>query len=241
MSRVQLASVASPLRCLCWLSDWLSSEQVKPGLATLRCRLSVLCCVLLGRYGPPFRLPQQLLVGSAVLRMTSPYQTWLDWDLVPGKHLQEFAYDLTDMEEQLTQQLGLSGSSSISASSGSEAGKDGGSSSSSEAASGRDDAARAALQAMATAARALVASRVHVTAQLDAFAWSIARYKQACAWEVERPAAGDATWQVLTFGADLFTAKGVPASVHLEVMQHLRANFEAALQHPALLQGGLGG
>jgi hypothetical protein len=172
--------------------------------------------------------------------LTSPYQTWLDWDLVPGKHLQEFAYDLTDLEQQFTKHLGLSGSSSVGGRTGGGAGKDG-ASSSNEVASGerRDDAARAALQAMASAARALVASKVQVVAQLDAFAWSVARYKHACAWEVERPGSGDA-WQVLTLGADLFTAKGVPGGLHLEVMQHLQTNFQAAL-HPALLQGGLGG
>lgn len=173
---------------------------------------------LLCRYGPPFRLPLQLLLGSAVLRMGSPYQTWLDWGLLAGVHLQEFAYDLTDLEGQLLQALGVSGSSS-----------------SSEA---RGSGSRESLRAMAAAAQGLVASRVHVVAQLDAFAWSIARYKEVCKWEVAAPR--DA-WSVLTLGADLFGAKGVPQDVHLQVMRHLDKNFAAALQHPALQGPGGGG
>lgn len=154
--------------------------------------------------------------------MVSPYQTWLDWGLLAGVHLQEFAYDLTDLERQLVQALGVSGSSS---SSSSEAPRGGGGS-------------RESLRAMAAAAQGLVASRVHVVAQLDAFAWSIARYKEVCKWEVAAP--GDA-WSVLTLGADLFGAKGVPQDVHLQVMRHLDKNFAAALQHPALQGPGGGG
>jgi hypothetical protein len=179
------------------------------------------CLCALCRYGPPFRLPLQLLLGSAVLRMDSPYQTWLDWELLAGVHVQEFAYDLTDLERQLLRALGVVDTSS-SSSSGAAAGGGG----------------REALRAMAAAARALVAGRVHVVAQLDAFAWSIARYKEVCKWEVAAPSG--AGWSVLALGADLFGTKGVPQDVHLQVMRHLEQNFAEALQHPALkgLAGG---
>lgn len=169
------------------------------------------------RYGPPFRLPQQLLLGSAVLRMQSPYQTWLDWQLLPGQHLQEFAYDLTGLEKQLLQLLGLGGGQGTAA--------------------GGAEHARASLQGMARAARALVASRVHLVAQLDAFAWSVARYKDVCRWQVQAPVEGDGTWRVLRLGADVFTAKGVAEGVQMEAMQHFKQNFQAALNHPALKHG----
>lgn len=149
--------------------------------------------------------------------MQSPYQTWLDWQLVPGQHLREFAYDLTDLEKQLLQLLGLHGDQGTDV--------------------GGGEKARAMLQGMASAARALVTSKVHLVAQLDAFAWSVARYKVVCRWEVQAPVEGDRTWRVLRLGADVFAAKGVPEGVQVEVMQHLGRNFQAALNHPALKNG----
>lgn len=161
--------------------------------------------------------------------MTSPYQTWLDWDLVPGQHVQEFAHDLTDLEQKL---LGMVTDSSD------------GTGSSATDGSESQEAVDKKLQAMAAAARALTLSRVHIVAQLDAFAWSVARYKQVCAWDVQAPADGDTTWQLLALPADLVQAKGVPEAVQVDVMKHLKKNFAAALQHPALkatLQAGLAG
>lgn len=165
-------------------------------------------CMQPCRYGPPFRLPQQLLLGSAVLRMSSPYQTWLDWHLMPGLHLQEFAYDLSDLEQRVLQQLQSDDTTR--------------------------DVTTITLQGMAHAARALVAAKVQIVAQLDAFAWSVARYKEVCRWEVVRPSGdGTAQWHVLQLGADVFQSKGVPEGVQAQVMQHLHTNFERALRHPA--------
>lgn len=156
--------------------------------------------------------------------MASPYVQWLDWHLVPGTHLQEFAYDLTDLEQQMFGMLSSSEAAAV-------------------AGVGGDEAAGvvvARLRAMAEAARAVVASRVHVLAQLDAFAWSVARYKQVCqGWEVQ---AGDGDrWRVLQLGPDLFTSKGVPEGVPDQVMRGLGRNFAQALaKHPVLHAAGGG-
>jgi hypothetical protein len=141
--------------------------------------------------------------------------------------LQEFAYDLSDLEQQLQQLLQEGAGSNGAAAAAAAAGVGGAT-------------AEARLRAMATAARALVASRAHIVAQLDAFAWSVARYKEVCKWEVQQPqqgGGGAAAWRLLVLGPGVFQAKGVPQGLQLEVMQHLSQNFEAALQHPAVRAG----
>uniref|UniRef100_A0A383W761 Glycosyl transferase CAP10 domain-containing protein n=1 Tax=Tetradesmus obliquus TaxID=3088 RepID=A0A383W761_TETOB len=179
-------------------------------------------------YGPPFRLPQQLLLPSAVLKQASPYQSWLDWDLQPGVHYQQFVYDLSDLEEKAFQMLGV----------GSERSR-----TKQEGASGATlDAAWAELRGMAEAAHSAVAAKVDVFAQLDAFAWSVARYKEACPWDVAAPAAGERVFHVVQLNpSEMFNSPGVPESVRLLVMQQLRSNFAAALKLPAYAAAAAGG
>jgi hypothetical protein len=173
-------------------------------------------------YGPPFRLPQQLLLPAAVLKQASPYQTWLDWDLQPGVHYEQFAYDLSDLEEKVFAMLGVSsaGSSARGAAAGSS--------------SAAADSAVKRLRSMAEAAQRVVVRKVDVFAQLDAFAWSVARYKEACPWDVAAPAAGDRVFHAVQLHpSEVFNSPGVPESVRLQVMRQLHVNFKAALQLPA--------
>lgn len=170
-------------------------------------------------YGPAYRLPQQLLLPAAVLKQQSPYQAWLDWELHPGVHYEQFAYDLADVERRGFGMLGAEGASA----SGGVAGV-----------SDRVAAAKLRLQEMAEAARAAVAAKVNIFAQLDAFAWSIARYKEVCPWAVAVPAPGDTAWRVLQLDpSEVFNAKAVAEAVRLRVMRHLQRNFATALKHPA--------
>jgi hypothetical protein len=172
-------------------------------------------------YGPPFRLPQQLLLPAVVLKQASPYQTWLDWDLQPGVHYEQLAYDLSDLEEKVFELLGVSRAGSTS--------QDGAANSSAAA-----DLALEGLQSMAKAAQSAVAQRIDVFAQLDAFAWSVARYKDACPWDVLAPAAGDRMFHAVQLHpSEVFNSPGVPESVQLQVMKQLRVNFEAVLKLPA--------
>jgi hypothetical protein len=173
-------------------------------------------------YGPPFRLPQQLLLPAAVLKQASPYQTWLDWDLQPGVHYEQFAYDLSDLEEKVFAMLGVSsaGSSARGAAAGSS--------------SAPADSAVKHLRSMAEAAQRAVVRKVDVFAQLDAFAWSVARYKEACPWDVAAPAAADRVFHAVQLHpSEVFNSPGVPESVRLQVMRQLHVNFKAALQLPA--------
>lgn len=173
-------------------------------------------------YGPAYRLPQQLLLGSAVLKMSSPYQTWLDWVLLPGVHYAEFAYDLSDVVQQGLMLL-YNTNQQIQCGFGVPDIEQTGSS-----------AWQTSPKSLATAARLLVMQKLSIFAQLHAFAWSVARYKEACPWDVEQPSAGDSTWRLLQFGpVELFASKGVPESVHVSSMLLLKANFELAFKRPA--------
>jgi hypothetical protein len=169
-------------------------------------------------YGPPFRLPQQLLLPAAVLKQTSPYQPWLDWELQPGVHHEQLAYNLSDLEEKVFAMLGVDGDSSSTLQSAWER-----------------------LQGMAEAAHGVVAAKVNVFAQLDAFAWSVARYKEACPWDVVAPAADERMFHVVQLNPnEVFNSPGVPESVRLLVMQQMRSNFAAALKLPAYAAAGGG-
>lgn len=182
------------------------------------------------RYGPPFRLPQQLLLGSTVLKMSSPYQCWLDWHLEAGRHFQPFSYDLSDLEQQVAKSVAAVLHEKVA------------DSSSSDASPAADARGGSWLRDVAIAARGAVAERVNVLAQLDAFAWSVARYKEACNWETQQvPPEGDAVWQLLQLDPiGVFQSKGVPSEVQLQVMQHLQQNFRAALAtNQALSAGGM--
>ncbi len=47
-------------------------------------------------HGPPFRLPEQLLSGTAILMMDTPYRTEFAAAFQPGKHYIPYAYDFRD-------------------------------------------------------------------------------------------------------------------------------------------------
>lgn len=181
-------------------------------------------------YGPAYRLPQQLLLGSAVLKMASPYQTWLDWDLLPGLHYAEFAYDLSDVEKQGFQMLlgiQLQSPASKSATGVNSA------SQVDTAPAAHHGATHSKARSMADAARSVLVEKLDILAQLDAFAWSVARYKEACDWEVKQPPSDDATWHVLQLDPlEIFMSRGVSEAVQLKAMLHLRHNFMVALRNP---------
>jgi hypothetical protein len=180
-------------------------------------------------YGPPFRLPQQLLLPSAVLKQASPYQSWLDWDLQPGVHHEQFVYDLSNLEEKVVTMLGV----------GSESSSTKQEEASSSAAS--VGSAWGRLRGMADAAHSAVAAKVNIFAQLDAFVWSVARYKEACPWDVLAPAADDRMFHVVQLNpSEVFNSPGVPESVRLLVTQQLHSNFAAALKLPAYAAAAAG-
>jgi hypothetical protein len=146
-------------------------------------------------YGPAYRLPQQLLAGQVVLRMQSPYQSWFEHHLTAGVHMFEFDYDLSNF-------LLRAG-----------------------------ELRRGLLvephiyKLVSEQARAVAIDVLDVFAQLDSFAWSIARIKELQSGvPVELPP--DGGWQVLQLlPSDILNSKGFPADVLADVMEVQRRNL----------------
>ncbi|KAG1671021.1 hypothetical protein FOA52_014265 [Chlamydomonas sp. UWO 241] len=117
-------------------------------------------------FGPAYRLNMQLLMGTALLKMDSPFETWIEPRLTDGVHYRSFRYDLTNYLEAsrslVTGDLG------------------------------RDSAAHK----MAAKSQALAVEALDVFAQLDSFVWSICRIKEVSHWEVVPPSEGDGWMQL---------------------------------------------
>ena len=151
-------------------------------------------------YGPPYRLPQQLLAGQVVLRMQSPYQTWFEHHLQAGTHVFEFEFDLSNFLLKAGQLKGLL------------------------------DVNLDALKAVSDQARAVAIDVLDVFAQLDSFAWSVARIKEL-QQEVPVELPTDGNWQVLQLApSDILNSKGVPPEVHRDIIDKLHRNLKGPQQ-----------
>ncbi|GFH25403.1 uncharacterized protein HaLaN_23355 [Haematococcus lacustris] len=110
-------------------------------------------------FGPPWRLPRQLLGMTPIVKVESPLKEFFASKLKPGVHYEPVAYDLKDLPQRSWQLLA-------------------------EIESGSQR-----LQRMAEAARDMAVDSFHALAQLDTLAWSLMHVKSVCQWPVEDPGA----------------------------------------------------
>jgi hypothetical protein len=83
----------------------------------------------------------------------------------------------------------------------------------------------AALAGVAARARTVMAAKLAVTAQLDSFAWAVARVKERCPWAVTLPAG--AGWRPLRqTPQQTFVSRGLPEAVRRQVVAAAPANFQ---------------
>ena len=148
-------------------------------------------------WGPPYRLPFQLLSGSVTLSQRSPFAMWFQADesaWKEGVHYENFDYDLSNFILKAREAV---------------------------------HRPRKKLQEMAERAQLAVSKKLEVFAQLGSIAWSLARIKELSKWEVQAPKEGTPWRIVKLRKGDWCSSKGVPQSVRDEVASHFRSNFDS--------------
>jgi hypothetical protein len=148
-------------------------------------------------WGPPYRLPFQILGGSVTLAQKSPYVTWLEaykndlWR--PGVHYESFEYDLSDFVVKAREVV---------------------------------HRPREQLQAMAEASQKSGVQLLNVFSMLDSIMWSLMRIKEVSQWKVRPPKPGS-VWKVVKMkkGEWCKFAHGIPSAVKSAMEERFASNF----------------
>ncbi|KAJ9517814.1 hypothetical protein QJQ45_004136 [Haematococcus lacustris] len=153
-------------------------------------------------FGPPWRLPRQLLGMTPIVKVESPFQEWFAKRLQPGVHYEPVEYDLSNLASRSKQLMA-------------------------EAHSGSDR-----LHRMALAAREMAVNDFHAMMQMDMMAWSLLNVKAASPWKVASPHWSASNpppvhlrWNKVTLGRDHQWGNAMLAKVKEDIMDFHQATF----------------
>ncbi|KAL6763884.1 hypothetical protein V8C86DRAFT_2483609 [Haematococcus lacustris] len=155
-------------------------------------------------FGPPWRLPRQLLGMTPIVKVDSPFKEWFARRLQPGVHYEPVEYDLSSLAYRTKQLIA-------------------------EAHSGSDR-----LHRMAIAAREMAIDDFHAIRQMDMLAWSLLNIKAASPWKVASPVWSASSpppvhqrWNKITLSRDYEWGNAMLAKVKEDIMDFHKATFGA--------------